>query len=812
MKKHISLALALMVIFLSITTAYASEPSDSGIIAETDIEMLDEQAFDFLRNYYNDPKLTDEQLFDRFVELKKSYITALGSLYNANMLTAGEKCSETVVRVFHEGIETLFGAESYVYLYNIAVYSELDHSEQTILDMIVPVRPNNSVVTVSIKIPRDLLGEQIAEEVASILSEISFEGLEHQQEAPEVLKDLSLIEKVKEGVYPALSRKSQNYIQVEDEQAGCNFPIPESYVPFIQNKLGGILTYSSYKIDPRRILSISSAPKNSMADEDLSVEQLSAGIPSTAEVLDSGEVLYGSNRYIFIFYKNEENNMTRYYYDYYIQGISRFYRIQLKSCFWEDTVVLAQMEKILADFQINESVSETPRLNDIQIIEYENREEGYSFKYPSVWTVEDASLNIDYDRLRLGVPGYSGTLDIILQESDINVSNTSIPLFSDCYEEGAATVVRRLCAFTDDNARNRLCFCVDIHKADKVYSLSVTSGEYMMKNGVFDDKKINKMINLIVSSFHIEETPEAEARALAGETRNRKLVFIENELRARYGQELTVYPADNLQPDGTIIISVENIRDSGYYKIKPDFVNKHVEVLERALKRDILNKELKRIMKHFEGMTVTGVYRNEAKMTLFIECIEDGAFPEKVLHEYHVDVITKNGEITVKTSKITSPEDYISKCKAFVKSKFQNDVDVYIFGSNTFSDVDIYLQKGVDYRVLAYYQGSGRSGFFQLSMDPVTGVFSARKSFIPLAHIVENIKYEHGIKNSETYSLFSFDPETFILTLFSPADTASANPACTEHAGTVRQFEIFYHLEEDLIKSEKIDSPWTDMH
>lgn len=823
MKKYISLMLALMVIFLYISAAYASQPSNAGITVETKIETLDKQTFDFLRNYYNDPNLSNEQLFERFVELKKSYITALDSLYNANKFTAGENCSETVVRVFYEGIETLFGAESYVYLYNVAVYSELEHNEQTLLHLIVPVSSNNSVMTVSLKIPRELLGKQTAEEVASILSEISCEGLEHQQEAPAIFKDISLMEKVKEGIYPALSQKSPTYVRVEDRQAGCSYLLPESYVPFIQNKLGGILTYSSYKIDPRRILSISSAPKNPQNNADSSVDQLSTsipntvdqlstGIPNTAEVLESGEVLYGCNSYIFIFYRNEENNRTKYYYDYYIQGISRLYRIQLKSCFWKDTVVLSQMEKILEDFHTWESVSDSPNPNDITMLVYENREEGYSFKYPSEWTLEDVSTNIDYDRLRLNVPGYSGTLEIVLQERDISVSNISMPLFSDFSEEGFATVVRRLGAFTDDNARNRLFFSVDIHKANKIYSLSITSGEYMMKNGIFDDEKINEIINLIAASFHIKETPEAEARALAGETRNRKLVFIENELRNRYGPGLTVYPADNIQPDGTVIISVENIGDSGFYKIKPDYINKNVEVLERVLKRDILRNELKRLLVHFEGMTVTGTFRNEANMTVSVQCIEEGIRPVKVMHTYHVDARPKNGEVIVKTSKITSPEDYISECKAFVKSKFPAEVDVYIFGSNTFSDVDIYQQKGVDYRILAYYQGNGRSGFFKLSMDPVTGVFTARESFIPLAHIVENIKYEYGIKSSDTASIFSFDPETFVLTLFAPSETASASLTDIKPAGSVRQFGIFYHLEDDLIRYKKINSPWTDMH
>lgn len=877
----------------------------AGIITETGCETLDAQAFDSLRIYYNEKKLSDEDLFDRYVNLKKSYITALDNLYSASTLTIDSNQAETAIHIFYEGQETLFGLDSSVYLYNIAIYKGLEKSEQTCLTMLIPVRSTNSVVTVNLIIPQEMLGEQVTDNVASILSGIAFDGLAPQQEAPAVLKNADIIEKVKAGVYPAASQKSPDYAVVEDSRAGYSVSLPDSYVPFTHNRLGGILTYASYKIDPRRVLSISSQPLNNRQEaasavierfvtaasvaqdvsEDAAASDASGALDTvdSVDILENGDALYGSNRFRYILYTNVESGVETWYYDYYMQNGVRLYKLQLQSSFSEPgPIVLGQMEKILMGFHAADTPT-TPEAPDTPApttpdlaadaiateqsgtlrsapatVLYENREEGYSFQYPQAWTLEDISPNIDYDRLRLNVPGHSGTLEIILQETyvsntaaydssanntaalDLSASNTAafgspaytppLPsktsklLFSDLVIDSGIPTVYSLGAYVDDNGRNRLYSSVDVLKGSKIFSLYITTGEYRTKNGYFDDENINNMINLVISSFQTQDTPESEARALAGETRNRKLVFLENTLRDRYDPYLIVLPAENTQPDGTTIVEVKNTRVSGYYKVRLDYAARKVEVLERVLKRNILLSELDRLSAQFDGLPITGTYRNETKMTVSIESIEDknnavGAKPAKVLHTFAVNARPKDGSIIWNTVKVASQEDYIAKCKAFVSSKFKSDVDVYLFGDNVFNDVDVYQQKSVDYRILAFYQGAGRSGFFMLSMNPATGAFTARKSFIPLAHIVEKTKYKYGINNTETGSdLFSFDPKTFVLNVFTSENTASAGLDSSESTSSSRlsfdmqQFNVYYHLESDLIEFDKVTLPVPETH
>ncbi len=847
-------------------SSHVAEATDAaeatGIITETVCETLDAQAFDSLRIYYNDETLSDEDLFDRYVNLKKSYITALDNLYSASTLTIDSNQPETAIHIFYEGQENLFGLDSSVYLYNIAIYKGLEKSEQTCLSLLIPVRSTNSVVTVNLIIPQEQLGNQAADNVATILSEIVCDGLAPQNEAPAVLKKTDLIEKVKEGVYPASSQESPVYAVVEDSLSGYSVSLPDSYVPFTNNRLGGILTYASYKIDPYKILSIASQPlNNSQEDASAVIEQFKAAAPVNVDILESGNAVYGSNSFNYILYTKVENDVETRYYDYYIQSDSRLYKLQLRSSFSEPgSIVLGQMEKILAAFHAADTAtvaSDTPGTPDKasdatlriapETVLYENREEGYSFQYPKSWTLEDVSPGIDYDRLRLNVPGHSGTLEIILQETyantaafDLSASNTAafgspeyIPplpsetsklLFSDLVIGSDNSTVYSLGVYVDDNGRNRLYSSVDILKGSKIYSMYVTAGEYRTKNGYFDDENINKMIGLVISSFQTHDTPESEARALAGETRSRKLVFLENTLRDLYDPYLIVIPAENTQPDGTTIVAVENTSVSGYYKVRLDYAARKVEVLERVLKRNILLTELARLSVQFDGLTITKAYHNEAKMTVSIESIEDknsavGTKPAKVLHTFAVNASPKDGNIIWNTVKVADQEDYIVKCKAFVSSKFKSDVDVYLFGDNLFNNVDVYLQKGVDYRMLAFYQGAGRSGFFLLSMNPATGEFTARKSFIPLAHIVEKTKYKYGIKNTETGSgLFSFDPETFVLNVFTSENTASAGSDSSESAGSaglsldIQQFNVYYNPESDLIEFDKVTHPEPETH
>ena len=857
MKKSITLALIAILSFLLMVPVAGAEQTknnensantnsdyiidkDTGIIAEIITETLSDDEFDFLRNYYNDQTLTNESLFDRLIDLKKSYINALESLYNTNYLSPADNSFETAVRIYFEGQETLFGQNSSVYLYNIAIYEGLEFNEITYLDIIVPVRKASSIITINIAIPRDMLGKQAIDKVGSILSGIRHYGLSPQHKAPGVLLDASVIESAKSGIYPAASQEQPNYVRYEDAFAGYSLSLPDSYAQFIQNNLGGEFTYASFKINPNQFFSISSEPVAKSGDSvSAAIERFKMTSLDSIEILDSGSVIFGENEYSHIHYSNYEDMILKYFYDYYIQLGDRLYKLQLQSNIAQaDAIVTLQMEKILESFSTNETTHEIAAVDGSKIYDidfsttvYENREEGYIFEYPDTCRLEDISPDLNYDRLNLVIPGLSGALEIVFQESEIknttscediikNVEGNAIScwsdltvgyyppfcgkvsklLFFDFIENESSSTIYRLGAFSDDNGRNRLCYSVDIIKGGKIYSMFITSGEYRTKSGYFEDEKTNQMINLVASSFRANETPESKERALSGEKRNRKLVFVEEYLRQQYSPSLELLSVEKTQPDGTTLVKVGNTVVSGYYTIRLDYAARQIEVLERWLDRDIILSEINRLRNEYKdnGMTIAGIRRNEADMTITLEFF-DNTRPTRFIRNYQVSVDASDGEVKWKTTRIASQQDYINECRFFLGSFISPETGVYIFGKDVFKDIDLYSHKGLDYRLLAYYHTINRSGFFVLSMNPITGVFYPERSYIPLAHIVEKVKAQFDIKTPDYSSRsYSFDPDTFTLSLFTKDGAGKAD---------TEQFQIYYNPELNEIQYRKINLP-----
>jgi hypothetical protein len=812
--------------------SYSLADKNTGIHAAINWETLNEQAYDLLRDYYNNRALSEENLFERYVELKKSYIVALENRYNTNYLRSAENSSETAMVIYYSGSDSLFGNESFVYLYNISVFEGEKHSEQTYLDLIVPVRSNHSILTVGISIPRETLGEKAYYAVSSILQDIRHDGLAPQYTAPVVLNDRGVIDKAKLGIYPAVYQENPNYVKTGNEIAGYSLMLPDTYVPFIQNNLGGQFSYESYKINPNSLFSVSSEPLR-ISGLDNATTRFKVTSLSSIKLIKSGSCYYGNNEYDFIYYTNTIAGIEKFYYTYFIASKSRLYRLQFEYNYNEPgNNLLMQMKKILVSFRITGKAASYPNnaeIEGIPVSKYLNREEGYSFIYPGNWRVEETSGNIAYDRLNLVVPGLSGVLEITFQESGLKsmvtfsdlvrgvegnpisswpdltigynppfTGKTSRLLFTGFSIEGPVSAVYRLSVFTDDSGKNKLCYSVDIIQGRKIYSMFITTGEYHAKDGVFLDKNTNELINLVASSFGLENTPESEKRRLEGETRNRKLVFVENYLKRLIDPNLKITSVENIQPDGSTTVIVDNTEDSGYYRIMLDYHAGHVEVLDRVLKSEILEMETNRLKEKFAGGEITGIIKNESNMTILIEC-EDNITKTRISRVYQVRVSADGGKFSRNTVRIAGIDDYIQECNLFIRSVFSADAEVHIYGGSTFSNLDIYAGKGLRYPVFTYCRSKDKNleGFMTLLMDPVTNSFVLENDFVPLDYFIDKIEKEYGVITAKTAGSVHFDPETFCLS-FSVGDGGAG-----ESSGT-GQFKIYYNPEKHIIEYERL--------
>lgn len=807
----------------------------TGINAEIIRESLDEEAFDMLRDYYNSSALTNEELFARFTELKKSYVTAMEALYNPNYLNDDAESLETAMRIYYEGSDDLFGLDNCsVYLYNIVQYEGLNNNEQSHLDLIIPVQSTNTVIMIKFTIPLDKLCNTAEGSIAAILSDIRFDGLSPQLEIPSVLYDDSIVKTAQLGIYPAALQEQPDYTLFEDAAAGFSLSLPATYVPFIQNNLGGVFSYTSFKINPNQIFSVSSEPLQCLSTSD-AIDRFKAASSSSINVMDSGTSQFGTNIYSYFVYSSSEDELTQYFYDYYIQDESRLYKLQLHCAIVEPgSIVMEQFKRILEGFSSTKNIMPTDATSrslqsDIaETTKYLNSEEGYSFVYPKSWLLEEISPDIAFDRLRLVIPGLSGALEISIQESELKqnaafndiiksvngksigswptlavnynppfAERTSKLLHSDFSIDGAISTIYRLSVFMDDNGRNRLCYSVDILKGHKLYSMFITAGEYKTIEGRFNNAGINELINTVAASFHLENTPESEARKVSGETRNRKLVFVDNYLKHMIDSELVITSVEKTQPDKTLIVTVGNTAESGFYKIKLDYPGRQIEIVDRVIKRNILHKELDSLLEQYGGKIIVDTTLNETDMTITIESLENQV-SAPVERSYGVHVSLANSNVVWKTVRLASREDLMRECGLYVNSLFSPDTMVYLSGSYVFKDLEIYRRKSLNYRLMAYSHSDKASGFLMLSMDPRSSLLKADGSFISLEHVVDTITAsQYGIERISYYSVvYSFNPDTFILSLMITDNKGKST--------AIEQFQIYYYAENCQLEYKKI--------
>ncbi len=626
--------------------------------------------------------------------------------------------------------------------------------------------------------------------------------------------------------------------------AGFSLSLPESYIPFVQNNLGGVFSYESYKINPNQIFSVSSEPLRGNGAED-AIIRFKAAAPSSLKVLESGSRLLGGNFYTYLNYSIDENGVRQYFYNYYVQNESRLYKLQLQSAIAEPGEIVAeQFERILIEFSLQVSAADPSGqdkqdVKDLQAaqnvqseqpatVKYLNSDEGYSFKYPKDWQLEDISRDIAYDRLRLVLPGLSGALEVTVQESelkhivtfndikksvnsksaiswpdlDINYNppfadKTSKLLISDYSVEGAVSTVYRLSAFIDENGRNRLCYSVDIIKGRKVYSMFITAGEYRTVSGRFINEQVNELVNTVASSFRLESTPDTEARRISGETRNRKLVFVEDYLKQLIDPNLVITSVQEIQPDKTFFVTVGNTGESGFYKIRLDYPKRQVEVVESVLKRNILHNEIARLKQEHRGKIITSAVQNEGNMTIMISSREN-MISARVSRTYRVDVSFAGGKVTWKSVRLAHQEDYMWECSLYVQSLLTPDTGVYFADPSVFKNLETYRQKNLKYPLLTYVQSAGTAGFLTLSMDPATSLYSADSGIIPLQQVIDSVRVRYGIgKTNSPNGMYSFDPASFTLSLFTGG-------SIDNEADTLK-FKILYNVEKGRLDFEKIN-------
>ena len=592
----------------------------SGLSAAIRINTVNKAALEALRKYYNDYSSIDFEIFTKYIGLQKSYIPALQDLYRSSFLygNSGDPYSETNMKVFYQDKDIVFGNNSDVFLYNIINSNKQNHIEETHLDMIIPVYSNLSLIGINFTFKAGNLNNEAVQAVYELLGSIRFPGFPVQAGNLKVFESKETVAAANAGVYKAVGSDAGSFIELKNEKAGFALKYPASYLPYMDNKLGGRLDYKSFKISPDQIFSIS-AEQTSITDTVYDkVSYIKEFNKQEITVNEEGTATIGGREFIFIKYElTDSSGIVSYVRDYFTAGSKHIYTLSLSSRFEDVSGELnSEFEEILASFIISDSKNTGIR-NDVPLKKYLSKEEGYSFYYPVKWKLTDISKDINFDSFSLKMPELSGPIDIYISEGELKpgikpeeipsvlwgsgfeASDRNIRYYTPPYVgtvnrllshsiimDNGITYAYRLVNYLDSNGRTRLCYSTDIVKKSKIYSMFISVSEYATINGSMSDPAINTLIENIASSFKHDETFESYERDRFGETRNNKVVLLESIVKKQLGQTAKIVQAVNTKVSGSYYILIDGIEDSGYYRVKPDFTNSSLIIEEKILIKD----------------------------------------------------------------------------------------------------------------------------------------------------------------------------------------------------------------------------------
>jgi hypothetical protein len=786
--------------------------------------VLDDASFGMLRQYYNDSDSSKDDLFGKFLDLQKSYIPAMQELYNMSFLygDAASPVSQSNMKLFYEKQDSMFSHPADVFLYNVIKSENLSVNEETHLDIIVPVPSQYSLISINIITRSGSLNTALMDNISTITGCLRFTGLPSQTTKLDVFNDKNIIDAVNAGIYPVMNKKAVKFSELADEQAGYKLLYPSSFLPYMENSIGGKLLFKSFKITPNHIFSISVQPVEKGTELDGEISFIKEAGKTSIKIKEEGKTNISGKKFSFLKYDLKIGNYVQHVQDYLITNGTMLYRFQLSSLLEEPSAAISgEFLKILASLDFTILQNKTVSDEDV-FTRYENIEEGYCFDYPKAWQLDDISNDINFDKLKIEYQDLSGPIDIYVAEGSIyqgcnpeeiiNGLTGQSDRYIKKYDPPYAGTVKKvldisysikdsiiylykLINYEDSNGRSRLCYSADIIKDGKIYSIFITVGGYLTKDGIYTDNDVNNLLNSIASSFKLETTKESTARKAVGETRNRKVVFIEDSMKKKLDPALVVTSITAAGTDGVYYLTAGNSPQSGYYKIKLDYADKELQIEEKMLKSQIMKVELEKLNKIYSKRQITDVELNERNMTITISSRSSNTAPI-VSRTYGIDInFTKKG-VEWETVRNDHAEQLKKECKIYLDSFFLADVNVYFPSKDEFKDIETYRKTNCVYTTLIYAEFNQTSGFFTLEIDPVDDNIKFI-SYSPVDKLLTDIKLKckYG-ENGYHVSDRNFNSDKFTMQLYLTS--------FSDGALSMESFKIWYNAETNNIESDKI--------
>lgn len=705
-----------------------------------------------MRLILNDYASSDEQIFKEIAEYTKSYFRAMQELYKNDFLFNGtdSEFSESNIKIFEDYEDTVYGQPSSVVLYNTIKNDRFSEEEETHISITVPIYSKMSIYTINITGKRGFLKQKNIDKIMSLINALKIKSLPKTKNTLKLFSDSKTLNSTNSGIYPDLNQTDITYNKYENPRHNYGIYYPSTFIPYLQNSIINTLDYKSFKIDYNNYFSISveniQTPDESITEK---IYLLKSSLTGRMDAVEEGNLLLSGKEFSYLKYEINQGSYTCYIQKYYIVNDAKLYTIELNSRFTKPSKkILEEFLKIVKSIEFK-GPEDTYYYSTTTLKQFLNEQEGYSFYYPENWEVLNKSQDINFDRLSIVSPDYSGPLDIYVNESAFLINAPSEELLmlltsdntNDLSEyiknyyapysqkpskvlntsskvENGIIYIYRLINFLDDGDRHKLCYSVDIIRDSKIYSMFVSSSDYLsFTDGSLSDKELDYIVNFITNSFTLEDTKEYLKRKSTGETRNRKIVFLESCFKIILGNSTTITRARYVDSNEDVLIHISKSREAGTYRLKYDYYKKKFEIIDVVLQNDAVNSSKTKLQKMNSDKVIHSIVPDYNTMTITIKFSNNIDSPV-VSKSYFIDVLPKRGGFDIRLIRKYTTTELKSECKSYLENRLLTKVDLHFPMGYNYSKESLKKSSYESQIIKVFAKFNNKFGYFLIKIDP----------------------------------------------------------------------------------------------
>jgi hypothetical protein len=712
------------------------------------------------------------------------------------------------IKIIREYYENLYGQNSNIILFNTVSSNKYTSSEDINLIITIPSYTNETIYSLTFTMQRGALNDQNINNIIQILKGLNIENLPAQENTPEVLSDRISIESANKGIYPYFAPSEKESVLLEDTANLYSIRYPSNYIPYLQNSFISNHSYRSYKINHSTSFSVAVEQSAGSPERIMNkIDSLKAYYSNKITVKSiKNESINGKN-FTVLHYELANNYTKEFITNYYITNGARLYTIQLKSLVSSPSQdILAEFIKIVGSFEFIEQQNNKDINKSMSFVKYFNEQQGYSIFYPSNWSIQDNSQDINYDLIEITNPNFSGPLSITINQSEYTAKLTVteilryitgydsslskyfknyIPpyanktyklLNSTITTNGDVTTVYKLVNYIDEGDRYKMCYSIDLIKDNKINSLYISASEYLFQDGVLADKDLNYILDLMSKSFQIEEKEEDTFIATTVDNeKNKKIAFIEESFQKAFGESSTITFAKNLESEKDVLVYINNTNRAGAYRLNFDYNSKKIQVVSRVLSEDIEKSAKEKIKNMLKDKHIHNISVNSYDMTITVKYSETPD-TSPVSKTYYMLVTPSKKGYTIDFIRKLDAQIIKDMCKNFLDNQYLSSVQISFPKNYSYSNENrnkYFYEKRI---IPVFAEFDGQSGYYYLEIDPVTDSVKLLKhiSLMELRNKIEEHYYLiDPFSIVRNYNTTKLDKFSFDVTVISKSNTVS---------------------------------------